>query len=418
MKLPHYVRTICVLGIGSLLLAPAALLADPPGEGAIERKSRGGFQLDIGRFTPYARGLKIEIGPDRNGDRSVDVQVRQNGTIPIDLDVSVNPELRGPVYAERPDQLFDEAYTGAPGEDVLGAPSEPDLLGTPDEDGPQLLGPESSPRLEAPPEPTQPKSNEPTPVKPIAPPIPLEAPPEPGQEPLSTLEDFSPKADASSVVQANTNEPPQKAYLGVSVKPISEALATQFKDIIPAGAGLHLTQVGDNTPASKAGLMKHDIIIAVDGQPVGSLNKLVDIVHAHQTGDEVQVVLIRGSRLGELTVQLGDRDIQMTAGTSNPSDNASGKVPPTQLEFDAVAPGPEPRKMVVPLPGGLGFVEVGTYKPGPAPVVDPRTPIELQMQPVLDPRVIPQSEAPEFYSPRRSTQVLGAPTEVIELPSN
>ena len=76
MKLYYnMLRSSLVLGLGGLFLLPSILQADPPAGDPIGRKPGGGIQLDIGRFTPYARGLKIDIGPKQpNGERSVDVQ--------------------------------------------------------------------------------------------------------------------------------------------------------------------------------------------------------------------------------------------------------------------------------------------------------------------------------------------------------
>ncbi|MCA9038717.1 MAG: PDZ domain-containing protein [Planctomycetaceae bacterium] len=370
--------------MGVLLLSSTVLQADPPGRDAVRKTPDGGLKLDIGRFTPYARGLKINIGPKRDGERSVDVQVRQNGYIPVNVDVNVNPELRGPAYAERPDRPLTEVPEG----ELLGEPSEPNLLGSPEEGGPQLLEPGAPPSLESAPTPDEESSSTP---------VPLEAPPEPGADPLS-FRDENPAE--SSVVPLNKVESAssQKPYLGVSVRPISAVLAAQFRNVIPKNTGLQLTVVGENSPAEEAGLKQYDVIVAVDGQPVGSLQELVNLVNAHQPGDNVSVSVLRASRLNEVVVELGSRDIQVVAGKQ--------KVAPVPIATDPLPRTTTAPKLIVPLPDGKGTVKVEMTEPGSKPVSE---------------STAPRSETSEFYTPRRSapssSSDLGEPSGEIELPS-
>ena len=387
MKLYYnMLRSSLVLGLGGLFLLPSILQADPPAGDPIGRKPGGGIQLDIGRFTPYARGLKIDIGPKQpNGERSVDVQVRRNGYIPVDVDVNVNPELRGPVYAERYGDSGpytngpDDDLLGTPGEpNELGAPSEPDLLGTPDENGPELGSPDDGPLFDAPPRPDE-ESN-PGPIQ-------LEEAPEPGAEPQTSTNTpdsrIALRANRpSGIVQASGEEPAAKPFLGVSVQPIGQGLASQFRDVIPPGAGLELTQVGKESPAEQAGLARHDILIAINGKPVGSLEELVDLVHTFQPDEEVTVTILRASRVGDVTVRLGVR-----GGQAGPTQKPTPITPPRELNLNEAPTEPAPR--------------------------------ELSATP--KPQVAPNRQTSEFYSPRgsssNSSTELGNPSESIELPS-
>ncbi|MEZ6045823.1 MAG: hypothetical protein R3C11_09660 [Planctomycetaceae bacterium] len=54
--------------------------------------------------------------------------------------------------------------------DLLGTPGEPDLLGAPENEGPELIDPESGPLLESPPSPDEDTNSGP---------VPLGTPPEP-----------------------------------------------------------------------------------------------------------------------------------------------------------------------------------------------------------------------------------------------
>jgi putative serine protease PepD len=80
------------------------------------------------------------------------------------------------------------------------------------------------------------------------------------------------------------------AYLGVTPQDgtASDGSATR--------AGAEVTSVGDNTPASKAGLANGDVIVAVNGEPVDSALSLVGHVREKSAGDEVTLTVLRDGK--------------------------------------------------------------------------------------------------------------------------
>jgi len=72
-------------------------------------------------------------------------------------------------------------------------------------------------------------------------------------------------------------------------------------------AGVRLTGVRADSPADKAGMKAGDIIVQFDGKPVKDLYAYTDALYAHQPGDAVDVVVLRGTERLTLKVTLGKR---------------------------------------------------------------------------------------------------------------
>lgn len=73
----------------------------------------------------------------------------------------------------------------------------------------------------------------------------------------------------------------------------------------PDAEGAMITEVMPDTPAERAGLKKDDLIVAVDGQPVGDGIALIVAIRTHLPGDKVEMSVVRGSEESSVTVELG-----------------------------------------------------------------------------------------------------------------
>ena len=76
-----------------------------------------------------------------------------------------------------------------------------------------------------------------------------------------------------------------------------------------AGAvkGLRLTGVRAGSPADSAGLRAGDIVVEFDGKVVSDLQTYSDALYARRPGDEVEVIVLRGSERLRFRVRLGRR---------------------------------------------------------------------------------------------------------------
>lgn len=80
--------------------------------------------------------------------------------------------------------------------------------------------------------------------------------------------------------------------LGVQVQKPSAALADQLD--LPKDRGLVLEEVGPNSPAARAGLKQHDILLELNGQPVPSqVNAFVKQLDALKANQPIDAVVLR-----------------------------------------------------------------------------------------------------------------------------
>ena len=109
-----------------------------------------------------------------------------------------------------------------------------------------------------------------------------------------------------------------RAYLGIGGATVSAELARVFR--LPVDAGVLVEVVGDGTPAARAGLkagttstvvagegytLGGDLIVAVAGKRVSSLEELRDVLADHKPGQVVKLQIYRGHRQLTVAVTLG-----------------------------------------------------------------------------------------------------------------
>ena len=93
-------------------------------------------------------------------------------------------------------------------------------------------------------------------------------------------------------------------FLGVGLGSMPEALSAHLA--LERGEGAVVTYVGKATPAGKAGLKKHDVIVKVDDQVILSHEQLRKLIGYTEPGVKVKIELIRKTKRQEITVTLGE----------------------------------------------------------------------------------------------------------------
>jgi len=100
----------------------------------------------------------------------------------------------------------------------------------------------------------------------------------------------------------------EQAWLGVVVVPVPPPLADQLN---LEDKGLMVADVAVDSPADRAGLRLHDVVIAADGQEVaGDPEPFIDMVRARRPGDAMDLAVYRGAKKQTLRVELGERPDQ------------------------------------------------------------------------------------------------------------
>jgi S1-C subfamily serine protease len=93
--------------------------------------------------------------------------------------------------------------------------------------------------------------------------------------------------------------------LGVSGGPVSEHAAAR----LGVRDGAWVREVSPGTPASAAGLVPDDVIVALDDQPVSSMEDLSIAVRDREVGERVVVSFVRNGRRRTVEVVLAERTI-------------------------------------------------------------------------------------------------------------
>ena len=124
------------------------------------------------------------------------------------------------------------------------------------------------------------------------------------------------KAVLSDLITTGTVKRPS---LGIVSLPIGPELAQEMG--LPADNGVLIVKVVQGGPADRAGLhggneraylgatpimIGGDLIVAIDGDPIGDQQDLANSMNKHRAGDTVHVTIYRGKRKMTVLVQLGE----------------------------------------------------------------------------------------------------------------
>ena len=94
----------------------------------------------------------------------------------------------------------------------------------------------------------------------------------------------------------------RKPWLGITGFTITRDVAAQYR--LPVENGVLVVGVESDSPSSKAGMKKSDIILGMDGQKVGSIEDLQNMLKEKQPGEETELTVLRDSRQSQLRVIL------------------------------------------------------------------------------------------------------------------
>ena len=95
----------------------------------------------------------------------------------------------------------------------------------------------------------------------------------------------------------------ERGWLGVSIQDVDRALADSFGLDRPRGA--LIAQVGQDSPASRAGLEPGDVIIAFDGEAIETSADLPHVVGLIAPGTKVSALVVRDGRERDVAVTVG-----------------------------------------------------------------------------------------------------------------
>ncbi|MXZ38874.1 MAG: PDZ domain-containing protein [Holophagales bacterium] len=95
------------------------------------------------------------------------------------------------------------------------------------------------------------------------------------------------------------------AYLGVELVNLNEPLRAHFG--VPEGSGVMISNVMEDSPASRAGVQVGDILTRFDGEDVTSSRKLTSMVRKAEAGDPADIEIWRDGKVETVSTTLDER---------------------------------------------------------------------------------------------------------------
>jgi len=128
-------------------------------------------------------------------------------------------------------------------------------------------------------------------------------------------------------------------YLGVLFCPVPEALLDHLPQL-PRDAGVLVTHVLPDSPASEAGLRKHDVLLQFNAEKIRDGNHLARLIQAGKAGQVVRLLLVRAGREQTVEAKIGlgpvlkiaKEEPSTSPGTAKPGGPAAVSVTAVPME--------------------------------------------------------------------------------------
>lgn len=105
----------------------------------------------------------------------------------------------------------------------------------------------------------------------------------------------------------------ERGWLGAQLGDVTDEVAREFD--LPVNRGAYVVAVVTDrrnpSPAQKAGLRPGDIVVKWVNQPINDAATLTRLVAAAKIGDDIEVTVVRESQKTTLTVNVGERPLQI-----------------------------------------------------------------------------------------------------------
>lgn len=99
----------------------------------------------------------------------------------------------------------------------------------------------------------------------------------------------------------------RRPLLGIGIQNVEPEDAQVYG--LPRIAGVLIEDFPDGSPAEQAGLRRHDVIVAVDGEPVERVGQFQRMIASHRPGDLVEVDVVRFGEQRRYAVRLMEADL-------------------------------------------------------------------------------------------------------------
>ena len=95
----------------------------------------------------------------------------------------------------------------------------------------------------------------------------------------------------------------KRPFIGISGRDLDEKTAKANNLVV----GVYVLSIEEFSAAEKAGLKIGDVITAIDGKKITSMDELNEIKNAHNIGDEIKLTIFRDGEEKEVTLKLQEQ---------------------------------------------------------------------------------------------------------------
>ena len=99
----------------------------------------------------------------------------------------------------------------------------------------------------------------------------------------------------------------RRGYIGIAAQTVPVPRRHAIAAGIENRLGAMLTNVQAEGPADRAGLMSHDLVVQLDGEPVTGVDDLIRLLDRNRVGKQVKIEVLRLGRLREFEVVPSER---------------------------------------------------------------------------------------------------------------
>lgn len=144
-----------------------------------------------------------------------------------------------------------------------------------------------------------------------------------------------------------------RGWLGVAIQEVTEDLAKEFG--VPEAMGALVSDVSDDSPADKAGLVRGDVITAFNDTPVKDSAHLRALVTETAPGTTITLTIMREKTSRTVKVTLADQPKELAAGPRKPRAPGRGAHALAGVGVEPLAPEDVTRLKIK---GGVAVTEV------------------------------------------------------------
>ncbi len=131
-----------------------------------------------------------------------------------------------------------------------------------------------------------------------------------GEKPESNWRDYSRQAFTSQFLKNNLALAiGHRGYMGVAIQDLNDQLGDYFG--VKNGDGVLITEVGEDTPAEKAGLKAGDVIVGADDEEIDDSEDIYDVMSDKEEGDTVTITYLRKGDKHKVPVEVTEESFSM-----------------------------------------------------------------------------------------------------------